>query len=98
VSGEGFSVMAELRNAQDKQLNSCSIELYNHDGIILDGPHSIPGKFHKVFIVPPNKANYFVNILCPGFKNYEIMTTYGEDVSHLKPLKLGIIKMELLQE
>lgn len=98
IAGEGFSVMAELCSAHGKQLNTCTIELQNQDGEILEGPDGIPGKFHKIFTVSSHKTNYLVVISCPGFKNYQISATYGENVTPIRPLRLGMITMESLHE
>lgn len=98
IAGEGFSVMAELRSTQGKQLNICTIELQNQDGEILEGPDRIPGKFHKVFIVSSHKVKYLVIITCPGFKAYQISATYGGNVTLIRPLRLGVITMDSLHE
>lgn len=96
IAGEGLSVLAEIRDTQGKQLNSCAIELQNKDGEILDGPDNVPGKFHKVFTIIPNNVDYLISISCPGFKTHEITATYGEDVTPIRPLRLGKITMESL--
>ncbi len=96
ILGDGFSVMGELRNVHGKQLNVCTIELQSQDGKIISGPDNIPGKFHKVFIVALREADYLISISCPGFKTYEITATYGEDVTHIRPLRIGKITMESL--
>ena len=96
VAGEGFSVMAEIRNSYGKQLNNCIIELREKDGTILDGPDMIPGKFHKIFTVGPNKADYLINIICAGYKAYQISVAYGEVVTPNRPLILGKVTMKLL--
>lgn len=98
IVGEGLSVLAEIRDTQGKQLNSCTIELQNHAGEVLDGPDNIPGKFHKVFIVAPNKAGYLISISCPGFKTYQVLATFGENVTPIRPLRLGALTMESVQE
>lgn len=98
LTGEGFSVLAEIRDAKGKQLNDCLIELQNQDGQILEGPINVPGKFHKVFIVAPNQADYLIEISCPGFKKYKMSVTYGENVTPYRPLRLGVIMMEIAQE
>ncbi|MGI9227276.1 MAG: hypothetical protein ACR2PU_00650 [Gammaproteobacteria bacterium] len=98
IAEGGLSVLAEIRDPQGKQLNSCKIELQNQDRKILEGSDSIPGKFHKVFIVAPHRANYLVNISCPGFKTYQTLAKYGESVTPLRPLRLGVITMEPAQQ
>lgn len=98
VTKGGLSVLAEIQNTHGQQLNICEIELQNQDGKTLQGPDSIPGKFHKVFIVAPKQADYLVIISCPGFKTYQTSATYGENVTPIRPLRLGVITMESVQE
>lgn len=97
VTKGGLSVLAEIQNTQGQQLNICEIELQNQQGKTLQGPDSIPGKFHKVFIVAPYQADYLIVISCPGFKVYQTSATYGENITPIKPMKLGVITMELVQ-
>ena len=94
VAGDWFSVIAEIENAQGKQLNICEISLQNLAGEMLHTPDSIPGKFHKVFNVSQNAADYVIKISCPGYKIYETEVTYGENVTPVRPLKIGVIVME----
>ena len=98
VTKDGLSVLAEIQNTQGRQLNNCEIELQNIDGKTLQGPDSIPGKFHKVFIVAPKQADYLVIISCRGFKSYQTDVIYGENATSIRPLRLGVITMESLQE
>ena len=98
VTKDGLSVLAEIQNTQGRQLNICEIELQNQDGKTLQGPDSIPGKFHKVFIVAPKQADYMVIISCPGFKVYQTDAIYGENVTSIRPLRLGVITMESVHE
>ena len=91
-------MFAEIRDIQGKQLNNCSIELQNQDGKFLDGSDNVPGKFHKVFIITSRKTEYLISILCAGFKTHVTSVTYRDDVTPIKPLKLGIITMEPLIE
>ncbi len=98
ITQDGLSVLAKIQNKQGQQLNICEIELQNQDGKSLQGPDSIPGKFHKVFIVPPHQADYLVVISCQGFKAYQTSVIYGENVTSIRPLRLGVITMESVQE
>ncbi len=98
IAGKGFSVMAELYDSSGKQLNNCSIKLLNHEEKVLNGPYNIPGKFHKVFVIPSNMAKYIVEIICPGYKSHQTYVTYGEDVSPITPLRLDEIMMKPLYE
>lgn len=98
LTGEEFSVLGKISDSKGKQLNDCLIELQNQDGKNLEGPINVPGKFHKVFIVAPNQAEYLIEISCPGFRKYKTSATYGENVTPYRPLRLGVIMMEIAQE
>ena len=98
IAGDTLSILAEIRDIQGQQLNNCTIQVQNQNGEILDGPDSIPGKFHKVFIVASRKANYLISISCPGFKTYQTSAIYGVNITSIRPLRLGVIIMKALQE
>lgn len=98
VTKGGLSVLAEIQNSQGQQLNICEIELQNQDGKTLQGPDSIPGKFHKVFIVAPKQADYLIIIYCPGFKTYQTDAIFGVNFTPVTPLKLGVITMDSVVE
>ena len=98
VTNGGLSILAEIQNTQGQQLNICEIELQNLDGKTLQGPDSIPGKFHKVFIVAPKQADYLVIIYCPGFNTFQTSANYMSDITPFRPLRLGVISMESAQE
>ena len=94
VVGDWFSVIGEIEDNQGQQLNTCEISLQNRAGKMLQAPSRIPGKFHKAFVVPDKKLDYIVSISCPRYKVYQTRITYGENVTPVQPLKLGVIVME----
>lgn len=94
VAGDWFSVIAEIENTQGEQLNICEISLQSLAGEMIHAPDDIPGKFHKIFNVSYNVADYVIKIYCPGYKIYKTEVVYGENVTPVNPLEIGIIVME----